>query len=60
MLNADWGVPVLVGEDPLDYVCSRCFQVLCEGMRPGALEGLIIRCACGTVNRVPETRLART
>jgi hypothetical protein len=45
--------PVFSGEGPLQYVCANCFRVLCDGIAPGDLSGLVVRCACGQTNRVP-------
>jgi hypothetical protein len=46
--------PVFSGEGPLQYVCASCFRVLCDGIAPGDLGGLLVRCGCGQTNRVPE------
>ena len=45
--------PVFVGDGELDYVCSTCFSVVCQGITRGDLAGVLVRCACGTVNRIP-------
>ena len=45
--------PVFLGEGELDYVCSKCFRVVCQGISRGDLVGVLVRCACGAVNRVP-------
>ena len=45
--------PFFVGNGPVDYVCSRCLQVLWEGARPGEFVGVVIRCPCGCKNKVP-------
>ena len=47
--------PVFVGNGPVDYVCSRCLQVLWEGARPGEFVGVVIRCPCGCKNQVPSS-----
>ncbi len=46
-------VPLFVGDGELDYACHQCFQVVCERISPGDLAGIIVRCSCGSVNRVP-------
>ena len=45
--------PVFSGDGRLDYVCAECFSVICKDMMPAQLCGLVVRCACGTSNRVP-------
>jgi hypothetical protein len=44
--------PLFTGDGPLDYVCARCHRVLCKGIAPGDLAGLVLRCACGATSRV--------
>jgi hypothetical protein len=45
------------GGGPLDYACGDCGALLCDGMRPGQLVGLVLRCdLCGSTNVVPEAR----
>jgi hypothetical protein len=57
--QAEWlrvprsGRPSVVGGGELDYLCPGCLRVLCEGITPGDLAGLTLRCSCGTVGRVP-------
>ena len=48
--------PVFIGDGPLSYVCPACFSVLCEGVAPGDLAGVAVRCWCGAVGRVPRGR----
>jgi len=50
--NADG--PVFIGEGALDYACASCFAVICEGIAPGDLAGIAVRCSCGTVSRIPR------
>jgi len=45
--------PIFIGEGELNYTCATCCRVLCEGIAPGALAGVIVRCSCGTLNSVP-------
>jgi hypothetical protein len=47
------GGPVFIGEGALDYVCAKCLRVLCEGIAPGDLAGILVRCGCGAVGCVP-------
>jgi len=45
--------PVFLGDGELDYVCASCFTLVCAGISQGDLAGILVRCACGSVNRVP-------
>ena len=45
--------PLFVGDGALDYVCPKCFTLRCEGIAPGDLAGIAIRCAYGAVGCVP-------
>ena len=47
--------PLFVGDGHLNYVCANCFAVLCQGIAPGDLEGIVLRCSCGAINRVPRS-----
>jgi hypothetical protein len=44
--------PLFVGAGPLSYACSGCGRVLCQGIAPGDLVGLVLRCGCGAIGRV--------
>ena len=44
--------PLLVGGGSLRYLCWQCDRVLCDGIHPGDLAGLLLRCRCGAVGRV--------
>jgi hypothetical protein len=57
--NSPTPVPVRAavfrGHSDIDYVCGKCDAVICEGIRAGALKGLIFFCvACSAIIRVPE------
>jgi hypothetical protein len=45
--------PVFHGPGPADYLCGACDLVLCEGVGTGLFRGVMFRCACGALNRVP-------
>jgi hypothetical protein len=45
--------PVFVGQGALDYVCGQCRSVVCEGIAPGDLGGIPVRCRCGAIGRMP-------
>jgi predicted RNA-binding Zn-ribbon protein involved in translation (DUF1610 family) len=47
------GAPLFTGNGFVDYTCASCGAVLCQRMRTGQLAGLVFRCACGELNRVP-------
>jgi hypothetical protein len=46
--------PLFVGDGSVNYVCPRCFAIQCEGIAPGDLAGVSIRCMCGAVGCVPS------
>ena len=46
--------PAFEGRGALDYVCGQCGSVLCAGARPRLFMGVVFRCACGELNRVPS------
>jgi hypothetical protein len=46
-------LPLFSGDGDLDYACDACGEVVCAGMHPGALAGLVLRCRCGAVSVVP-------
>jgi hypothetical protein len=45
--------PLFIGDGDIDYICPKCFVLLCTGIASGDLAGVIVRCMCGTVGRVP-------
>ena len=47
--------PFISGEGPIDYRCARCFCVLAAGIAPRDLVGLVLRCGCGELGRVPPS-----
>ncbi|HET9598946.1 MAG TPA: hypothetical protein VFP65_25460 [Anaeromyxobacteraceae bacterium] len=50
-------LPLFSGDGPLDYACGRCDEVVCAGMHPGALAGLVLRCRCGAIAAVPAAEV---
>ena len=46
--------PLFVGDGLLSYRCPQCARLLCQGIAPGDLGGLVIRCRCGATGRVPR------
>ena len=46
------GAPLFTGNGVVDYTCVGCGAVLCQRMRSGQLAGMVLRCACGDLNRV--------
>jgi hypothetical protein len=46
--------PLIDGRGLLDYACGQCDSVLCNGISSGMLPGVVIRCWCGALNRVPR------
>lgn len=53
-------VPLFLGHGDLDYACNGCGQVVCHGATDGdLLPALVVRCACGVVNRAPRSGRAR-
>lgn len=53
-LSTRLDVPILIGDGSIDYTCTGCGAVVCEGIAAGDLAGLVVRCACGAVGRVPR------
>jgi hypothetical protein len=47
------GAPAFTGNGITDYVCGACNAVLCTRMRSGQLRGMVFRCGCGQLGRVP-------
>ena len=47
------GGPVFRGPGPTDYLCGACDGLLCEGVGSGLFRGVMFRCRCGVLNRVP-------
>jgi hypothetical protein len=47
--------PVFIGEGELNFVCRECLAIVCEGIAPGDLAGIAVRCSCGAVGRMPGT-----
>ena len=47
------GAPLFTGNGIVDYTCVGCGAVLCQRMRSGQLAGMVLRCACGDLHRVP-------
>jgi len=48
------GAPLFTGNGLVDYACGGCAAVLCRRMRSGQLAGMVFRCSCGALNRVPS------
>lgn len=43
--------PILRGESTgVEWLCGACGKVLVEGMEPGQVSGVVLRCACGVYN----------
>lgn len=49
-------VPLFMGVGAIDYACHGCDEIVCEGLDTGDLVGLVVRCGCGAVNRIPGQR----
>lgn len=49
------GAPLFTGNGLIDYACGGCGAVLCQRMRSGQLAGMVFRCSCGELNRVPAS-----
>lgn len=49
----EWCRPIYYGTGIVDYVCGTCNSLLAEGMSPGQLLGVPVRCPiCGSANAV--------
>ncbi len=46
--------PLFEGVAESDYTCGGCGAVLCAGIGAGRLAGVVFRCWCGALNRVPS------
>ncbi len=47
--------PLFHGFAEADYACGSCDAVLCAGITPGHLAGVVFRCWCGAFSMVPST-----
>ncbi len=53
VIQAKSSAPIFQGMAEADYLCGSCGTVLCAGIGAGRLAGVVFRCLCGGVNRVP-------
>jgi hypothetical protein len=47
---AESGEPLMKGDGPLSFTCGACGRVLLDGVAPGQVKEVVVRCSCGAYN----------
>jgi hypothetical protein len=43
--------PAIKGPGGTDFTCGACGATLLEGVQPGQISGIVLKCSCGAFNQ---------